>query len=219
MTNCAISNCKNHSRVANKGITYHRFPTNPIVKEKWINATGKKNWFPSKYSTICSIHFKNDDFLVTEKSKRLHETAYPTVHVLSSTTNGEESRNEIVEFVIFKVKDGLVHQTEDAIQLKSQNNTATSSKFSSDLSEEKHGELEASSPSKFKLQDESCSSTPPSREKKLHQILLKKEEVIKTKNLEIKRLRSQNMRLQKKLNKFKDILMKYKKNSRLKKMK
>ncbi|CAG4944902.1 unnamed protein product [Parnassius apollo] len=65
----------------------HSFPINPEVKEKWILATGKKNWFPSKHSKICSAHFQEQDFNPTRKRRVLLDHAYPTIHVWTTSEN------------------------------------------------------------------------------------------------------------------------------------
>ncbi|XP_038215508.1 THAP domain-containing protein 1-like [Zerene cesonia] len=96
MPNCAIVNCKNSSKRVgreNGDVSFHRFPKDLNTKVKWIEATGNKNWLPSKFSTICSIHFNEDDFVDTKKFRRLYAKAYPTVLVLNTITNGEKVDN------------------------------------------------------------------------------------------------------------------------------
>lgn len=58
------------------------FPKDPNIKNKWIEATGRKNWFPTKYSRICSIHFREDSFTRPSKYRRVIPTAYPTIDVV-----------------------------------------------------------------------------------------------------------------------------------------
>ncbi|CAG4989203.1 unnamed protein product [Parnassius apollo] len=90
MVYCSVSNCSNCSGkgyCSSKGISYHCFPINPEVKEKWILATGKKNWFPSKHSKICSAHFQEQDFNPTRKRRVLLDHAYPTIHVWTTSEN------------------------------------------------------------------------------------------------------------------------------------
>ena len=38
----------------------HSFPSNPILREKWINIIKRDNWRPSYHSKICEDHFDDD---------------------------------------------------------------------------------------------------------------------------------------------------------------
>ncbi|KAL0852565.1 hypothetical protein ABMA27_016998 [Loxostege sticticalis] len=88
MPNCAILSCKNSTKNVgrnNGNVSFHRFPNDPSIKEKWIDATGQKNWFPTKFSTICSIHFNDGSFAETNKNRRLNTDAIPTMDVLKTS--------------------------------------------------------------------------------------------------------------------------------------
>ncbi|KAL0821356.1 hypothetical protein ABMA28_005945 [Loxostege sticticalis] len=85
MPNCAILSCKNSTKNVgrnNGNVSFHRFPNDPRIKEKWIDATGQKNWFPTKFSTICSIHFNDGSFAETNKNRRLITDAIPTMDLM-----------------------------------------------------------------------------------------------------------------------------------------
>lgn len=69
----------------------YRFPSEPDIKKKWIETTGKKNWFPTKCSRICSVHFNEGSFKKTNKFRRLTTTAIPTIDVLKISNNDEVS--------------------------------------------------------------------------------------------------------------------------------
>ncbi|XP_047987790.1 uncharacterized protein LOC125227501 isoform X1 [Leguminivora glycinivorella] len=78
--------------------TYFRFPKDPFQKEKWIDATGRQNWMPVNSSTICSIHFSENDFLITAKGYRyLAKSAIPIKKIVifhdHISTGGETSLN------------------------------------------------------------------------------------------------------------------------------
>ncbi|XP_072938939.1 uncharacterized protein [Epargyreus clarus] len=98
MPNCAILNCKSNSRtqtIAKCGISYHRFPHNPHVKEKWIDATGRTNWMPTKRSTICSKHFDPKLFIMKKSGYRyLSESAVPTLHFVKFYAQNEPKVKE-----------------------------------------------------------------------------------------------------------------------------
>ncbi|XP_049883521.1 THAP domain-containing protein 5-like [Pectinophora gossypiella] len=93
MPYCCVITCKNHSgktNVANSGISYHRFPADPDIKEKWIQVTGRADtdWLPQKTSTICSRHFDEDVIYTLGKSRRVPDDAVPTLNL---PTTGSES--------------------------------------------------------------------------------------------------------------------------------
>ncbi|KAI8427269.1 hypothetical protein MSG28_014862 [Choristoneura fumiferana] len=71
----------------------------PDIKDKWIMATGKTNWFPTNNSRLCSVHFREDDFLPTAKRKILSKSACPTIAVWTSTERkrvGEQREASVV---------------------------------------------------------------------------------------------------------------------------
>lgn len=55
------------------------FPSDPHLKERWINSTGRKDWMPTKSSTFCSKHFMESDYIPMNNKKRvLKPGAIPT---------------------------------------------------------------------------------------------------------------------------------------------
>ncbi|KAJ8725273.1 hypothetical protein PYW07_016231 [Mythimna separata] len=86
MPSCAILTCRNDSRkknVSSGGVSYHCFPEDPFIKEKWIDATGRQKWMPTKSSTICSEHFEDQDKQISKKGYRfLNDKAIPTKNIL-----------------------------------------------------------------------------------------------------------------------------------------
>jgi len=46
-----------------KRITFHSFPRDIQLREKWIKANPRKDFVPSKNSRMCSLHFRDDDFV------------------------------------------------------------------------------------------------------------------------------------------------------------
>ncbi|XP_028167728.1 THAP domain-containing protein 1-like isoform X2 [Ostrinia furnacalis] len=98
MPQCVIINCNkpkiSSSQRQGHNISYHGFPQDAILKEKWIAATGRKDWFPTKHSTICSIHFESTCFIDPSKKKRLlKKTSCPTIHILKRIDNDDEVIN------------------------------------------------------------------------------------------------------------------------------
>jgi len=84
---CAAFGCKSGytgSDTADKHgdkITLHVFPLyNEELCEKWIRANPRKDFMPTKHSTLCSLHFTPDDFVLerqdsnSTRRKRKSET-------------------------------------------------------------------------------------------------------------------------------------------------
>ncbi|KOB74366.1 Zinc finger protein [Operophtera brumata] len=69
---CSVQNCCNDTKRTNKshGITFHLFPKEPTLRSAWMEALGMPDWTPKERSTICSEHFRNDDFYQTKKGMR-----------------------------------------------------------------------------------------------------------------------------------------------------
>ncbi|XP_049941346.1 THAP domain-containing protein 1-like [Schistocerca serialis cubense] len=82
MVTCVVFGCTNRSDcdAKSKGITFHVFPKNESRKALWENAVRRKNWRASKWSTICSQHFREEDIDLTSLSTlRVRENAVPSV--------------------------------------------------------------------------------------------------------------------------------------------
>ena len=102
---CVVFGCSN-SRNVEKGISMHKIPSDndprPEVRrrrQRWIkfmNET-RKHWTPGKTSSICSVHFKPEDFTRPFQSnlKRvLREDEFgvcvwPTIHVGKRSSENE----------------------------------------------------------------------------------------------------------------------------------
>ncbi|XP_064482936.1 THAP domain-containing protein 1-like [Ornithodoros turicata] len=83
MVVCCYSGCANRSEFASKasGITYHHFPRDESLRLQWVNAIGRPDWVPTKYSRVCSKHFRNEDFDRTSLTRvRLREGSVPVAH-------------------------------------------------------------------------------------------------------------------------------------------
>ncbi|XP_061725870.1 THAP domain-containing protein 3-like, partial [Cydia pomonella] len=71
---CCVKWCgknTNTSSVKKDGISFHRFPKCPNLKEMWIDATKRSpDWFPSHTSVLCSRHFKPEYIKLTSNNRR-----------------------------------------------------------------------------------------------------------------------------------------------------
>ncbi|KAF6376877.1 THAP domain containing 1 [Rhinolophus ferrumequinum] len=76
---CSAYGCKNRYD-KDKPVSFHKFPlTRPSLCKKWEAAVRRKNFKPTKYSSICSEHFTPDCFKRECNNKLLKENAVPTI--------------------------------------------------------------------------------------------------------------------------------------------
>ncbi|RZF36395.1 hypothetical protein LSTR_LSTR002991 [Laodelphax striatellus] len=76
MHKCVAYNCSNNDK--DKSLSFHLFPTDPVVRAEWVAATKRKNFNPTKHSRLCSKHFDDDHFGVGGRRKRLRHNVIPT---------------------------------------------------------------------------------------------------------------------------------------------
>lgn len=76
---CSAYGCKNRYD-KDKPVSFHKFPlTRPSLCKQWEAAVKRKNFKPTKYSSICSEHFTPDCFKRECNNKLLKENAVPTI--------------------------------------------------------------------------------------------------------------------------------------------
>ncbi|XP_045464103.1 THAP domain-containing protein 1-like [Harmonia axyridis] len=90
VSTCAVHGCTNKYR-NNKKISFHIFPKNPIILEKWLLSMRRENLIPSKGTRLCSEHFLPEDFVVNFGRKTLKHDAVPSIfnfseHLISKPT-------------------------------------------------------------------------------------------------------------------------------------
>ena len=84
MVCCAAYGCSNNS---GKGtlVTFHRFPNDKALRDKWSSAMKRKGFQPTLHSKVCSTHFMPTDFELLGndgkplKLKRLKRDAVPSI--------------------------------------------------------------------------------------------------------------------------------------------
>ncbi|CAH0602435.1 unnamed protein product [Chrysodeixis includens] len=79
---CSVQNCCNDTKKTTKshGITFHMFPKEPNLRSAWVEALGMADWEPKDRSTICSEHFRNEDFYETTRGlRKIKNGAVPVV--------------------------------------------------------------------------------------------------------------------------------------------
>ncbi|GIY01360.1 THAP-type domain-containing protein [Caerostris extrusa] len=62
------------------GITFHKFPKDITLRNKWLLAIRRMNFCPTKYSRLCSEHFSEDQIDRTSLAcVRLKDNAVPNI--------------------------------------------------------------------------------------------------------------------------------------------
>ncbi|XP_063536879.1 THAP domain-containing protein 1-like [Cydia strobilella] len=93
MVGCSVVACKSNSVRKEKSnsvdVTFHAFPTDDEILKQWIEATGKTNWMPHKYSRICSKHFEQHCVVKIGKRTLIKKFSVPTlfIHIECSKSN------------------------------------------------------------------------------------------------------------------------------------
>ncbi len=60
-----------------------RFPKDKVKRRAWKLALRRRDFEPSDHTSICSCHFKSEDFDTTGQTTRLKEGAIPSVFIFS----------------------------------------------------------------------------------------------------------------------------------------
>ncbi|KQK78185.1 THAP domain-containing protein 1 isoform X2 [Amazona aestiva] len=91
---CSAYRCRNRYD-KEKPISFHKFPlTRPDLCKKWEAAVKRKNFKPTKYSSICSEHFTPDCFKRECNNKLLKENAVPTIFCYTEPSEKPEEFTE-----------------------------------------------------------------------------------------------------------------------------
>ncbi|XP_050768989.1 THAP domain-containing protein 1 isoform X3 [Gymnogyps californianus] len=90
---CSAYRCRNRYD-KEKPISFHKFPlTRPDLCKKWEAAVKRKNFKPTKYSSICSEHFTPDCFKRECNNKLLKENAVPTIFCYTEPSEKVNSKH------------------------------------------------------------------------------------------------------------------------------
>lgn len=85
---CCAVGCTNSTR-NNRGVSFHRFPTEGALREQWQRAVRRDMWKPPSATRVCSEHFHADcyevnsllrlDFGIGHGYRKLKPGAVPTL--------------------------------------------------------------------------------------------------------------------------------------------
>ncbi|XP_076121935.1 THAP domain-containing protein 6-like [Alosa pseudoharengus] len=78
---CAAYGCSNerNKKTKEKGITFHRFPSNGERRQAWTQALRREGFVACPRSLLCSSHFRSLDFDRTGHTVRLRESTVPSI--------------------------------------------------------------------------------------------------------------------------------------------
>ena len=71
---CCVPDCSSNSKVSGtSGLTFHAFPMDPKERKQWILSVRRadyKKLTVNKHTKVCSRHFREEDFIQSQGSKR-----------------------------------------------------------------------------------------------------------------------------------------------------
>lgn len=67
-------------------LLFYSFQKDVNIRKLWIEATGRENWEPTKYTRMCSRHFEPHCFRKTQSLTYLNEHSIPKLHINVSFT-------------------------------------------------------------------------------------------------------------------------------------
>ena len=73
---CCVPGCKTGykctktSHQSSEAIPLFKFPVDPILKKKWINAIPRQDWTVSPNHRVCVKHFAENDVIKTSTDQR-----------------------------------------------------------------------------------------------------------------------------------------------------
>lgn len=95
---CNIAGCKSIAgRQQHRGVTFHTFPTNPVIRQNWLtNCRFSANKTITKSVLICSRHFRRVDFQPLKNNKYLlkpgsEPTIFPWTQSASTTSQSQSN--------------------------------------------------------------------------------------------------------------------------------
>ncbi|CAH0729583.1 unnamed protein product, partial [Brenthis ino] len=217
--------CSTTSSLTKDGITFHRFPKCPKIKQKWINATKRDgNWFPGKNHVICSRHFTQDCFRVIRENRRfLFETAVPTLmlpcleshqNLAEASTSSKPVTSNQKIIVLATQPTSSVNATYISLNGSVQNIPAMPSTYAESetvnrdtltpvAQQNTNVDSFLSIPSNY--------STPS--ERRLYRAVIDLTQKVKKKNVALKRLRDANRMLKRKVQSLRKLLGELEKNN------
>ncbi|XP_063365897.1 zinc finger protein 14-like [Cydia amplana] len=113
---CCVKGCSNNSsnkkKDPNDVTSFHAFPSNIELKQKWLKAIGRPDWAPPAYARICSGHFSYEQINHDGRRIRIKDDAVP-VKDLPANSNFEASDVEVCRFCL--ATEVRLHSLQDGV--------------------------------------------------------------------------------------------------------
>ncbi|XP_063537566.1 zinc finger protein 564-like [Cydia strobilella] len=113
---CCVKGCSNNSsnkkKDPNDVTSFHSFPSNTELKQKWLKAIGRPDWAPPAYARICSGHFSYEQINHDGRRIRIKDDAIP-VKDLPANSNFEASDVEVCRFCL--ATEVRLHSLQDGV--------------------------------------------------------------------------------------------------------
>ena len=126
MPSCSVVTCKSgyHAHCTPKEVQWFQFPVenfrnhSKVLLDKWKSRLNRKDFIPTKHTRICSLHFKNGDYIPESENKdrfgrklkkrRLKPNAAPSLLMgyeisgmfFATTTNSEATNPPILKLIM-----------------------------------------------------------------------------------------------------------------------
>eukprot|EP00096_Caligus_rogercresseyi_P013183 TRINITY_DN5861_c0_g1_i1.p1 TRINITY_DN5861_c0_g1~~TRINITY_DN5861_c0_g1_i1.p1 ORF type:complete len:288 (+),score=-4.88 TRINITY_DN5861_c0_g1_i1:361-1224(+) len=83
-----------HKTEDQRSLNFFSFPSDPVLRNKWVHNCRRKDWKPSKWSRLCSKHFKKD--LISRRPFKcvLANGAIPTIFDFSDNSRAIKSTHK-----------------------------------------------------------------------------------------------------------------------------
>lgn len=95
MPGCAAVGCNNRSE---KGYVMKCFPRDPKLRRIWQERVARADWEPSNNSFLCHVHFKPQEWSVTQTGRiRLKKNAIPSIFTVTSTRKSPKKRIKLTK--------------------------------------------------------------------------------------------------------------------------
>ncbi|KAI8432217.1 hypothetical protein MSG28_004667 [Choristoneura fumiferana] len=120
---CVAIGCKSRMGVlteSDQRISFHRFPKEPDLRNKWIQNVNRESWTPSPYSRLCSLHFHKSCYRKGFQTKVLHSDAVPTIftHVPTSLQKGKFKRPRYTRLELCTPSTSMKSHEDELSELK-----------------------------------------------------------------------------------------------------
>ncbi|XP_063540038.1 THAP domain-containing protein 1 B-like [Cydia strobilella] len=208
MVYCSVKWCGKSSKTSKyktDGITFHRFPKNPAIKSKWIDATYRGElWFPCNTSVICSRHFTADNFhQVTSQRRRLMSSAVPTLYLPVLIDDITQQHNNSAVAVKIPLNIICVCDIHDEGTSKKEDHGSTLQESVLIITSQQQNTVSETATRKRKLSQIRDPDTPSAYDttvnKQLCRRIMELKSIVNEKNVKLRKLRDSNRRLKREI--------------------